>query len=395
MQDDPRARRRAAARRALLSGTAIASTDKSAQVTKAGGHQLDAAFSHFMNAAIQLEALSRHAASRLVAQLASCKTDTDRQQKILIILLRELRGCRVRVTEPSARLNGTTGIVLAGDRGDGDGKLPVRLTVHDGSIQEVQLSPIHLQLVQGREEAEKEETARVRDAASAAAAERLRRLSTSQQPHVLMNELNLELKGKSFSELKLMADKLGAGELLYNPLLRYDKASFREGLAELLVHSDDGGAMLTELLISEDPDPAGPTEHTTHNAREGGGNDEDEEEESDSGAEDEQLVAFGPSPRPLSCDAGASSSSREEERVAGEFGPALPAHRISAPTVDMLPEQVSGPTLPGPAPREEDGTVYGPAAFPLPVPLLPAAPSQVETALLGPLPRPEQGPHHE
>jgi len=46
-----------------------------------------------------------------------------------------------------------------------------------------------------------------------------------------------------------MAERIHEGEeLLVNPLLSYDKATFREALAELMMKSDDGGAILSSLV---------------------------------------------------------------------------------------------------------------------------------------------------
>ena len=132
--------------------------------------------------------------------------DGSRNERTQTMLLRLFRGCRVRVKEE--RLNGCEGIVLPGDHGSGAGKkLLVKLTTHDGSIQEVPVKPIHLQLIQGRREAEEQERSAAEALEAAALEERLRRLNHA-HPHVVLSGLNDELKGKSFAELRLMAEKL-------------------------------------------------------------------------------------------------------------------------------------------------------------------------------------------
>ena len=70
------------------------------------------------------------------------------------------------------------------------------------------------------------------------------------KPEALEELLRADLKTKSFSELRVMAEKMDALELLNNPLLQYDRASFREGLAEVLTQTDDGADMLSSVVAS-------------------------------------------------------------------------------------------------------------------------------------------------
>ena len=227
---------RAAARRRLLQGSFSTESTQKSNATSAPSdaviavatRQLEKSFSAYCSAALALEMVQPATVERMTRELEHLKSGpvSERHDKLLELLMRSLRGCRVRVTEQ--RMSGCEGIVLHGDRGD-EGKLPVKLTMHDGSIQEVSLRPIHLQLIQGRREAEEQEAAEAAAAEAAEQAERMRRLTCTQQPHVMANELSAELKGKSFRELRLMAEKLDALELLNNPLVQYDRAACREG----------------------------------------------------------------------------------------------------------------------------------------------------------------------
>ena len=125
------------------------------------------------------------------------------------------------------------------------------MTLQDGTESVRSLRPIHLQLVQGRREAEVEEAEAAAEAAAQAAAENARRLDSS-RPSNLKRELITELRTKSFDEMRRMAASLGdeAYELLHNPLISYDRATFREELAELLVNSSDSDTNERSLLYS-------------------------------------------------------------------------------------------------------------------------------------------------
>ena len=246
-------RRRARARALLLSGgsgpaAAAAHTPPALDpVTANAARTTKAAFSNFCGAALALGVHSPATVQGWAKEIGALSSEAERHTYILNLLDYVLRGCRVRITE--SRLLGCEGVVLLGER-TADGRVPVRVTVHDGSTEELTLRPTHLQLLQGRREVEVAEV----EAAAAAEAEKAQVDAASRAkecaPRAMHAALETELKLKSFAELRVMAEKMDAYQLLHNPLLQYDRASFREGLAELLSQSDDGGSVAIGLLES-------------------------------------------------------------------------------------------------------------------------------------------------
>ena len=336
--DAARDRRRALARRALLQGSSASGSSSSCSAASHATKLMDDAFAAFTAAAEDLGITPQEqSALEKMGRELRVLPDAARHDRTLALLLRLFRGCRVRVTEQ--RLSGCEGMVLGGDQKEGEDKLPVRVTLHDGSTQEVSLRPIHLQLIQGKRQAEEQERSEAAEREGAAQRERLRRLSHA-QPHVVLHSLNEELKGKSFSELKLIAEKLDAAELLYNPLMLYDRAGFREGLAEVLLHAEDGADALTDLLQLHAIE--------TDDAQ----TEQGESDQPELGSEDGQSTSVGDEMQPV-------------------FGPSLPSFCTDAQAHNLPPllyPLTPGTALQGSAPEEDDGALmYGPAAFSGPI----------------------------
>ena len=157
---------RTAARRRLLGGASTPSVKVDAAMA-VSTRQLNDAFVRFCKATVELGAHTQTTVDSWKVELASVAGGDAAAQyaHTAMMLDRLFRGCRVRVTEQ--RLHGCEGLVLLGDRLP-DGRLPVRVTLQDGTESVRSLRPIHLQLVQGRREAEEHRVpakARLDDAA--------------------------------------------------------------------------------------------------------------------------------------------------------------------------------------------------------------------------------------
>jgi hypothetical protein len=344
---------RALARRTLLQGSSASSGGSSTPSVASETRLLDQALAAYIAAATALGATPQEkAAIERIQRDLKVLPDGSRKERTQMTLAKLFRGTRVRVTEQ--RLSGCEGVVFAGDGGSDDGqRVMVKLTLHDGSPQELPVKVIHLQLIQGRREAEEQERSAAEAAEAAALEERIRRL-THAHPHVVLGGLNEELKGKSFAELRLMAEKLNAGELLYNPLIQYDRASFREALAEVLMRSEDGAQGLTDLLLSA----AHAEAEEAH----------DESSMERAAGEDQSLQDEG-------CETESSSTSADEDsqaeaKDAPSIGPTLPESLlpgVASLEIAQQPVSCTGPglELPGSAPVEDDGEVlYGPVFCP-------------------------------
>ena len=307
--------RRAAARRSLLGGTPISSSTGVDAAAAAAAKALDRAFEEYCKAAVSLGDHTQATVDAWMQELKSQRTDSARYTATSRLFCRVIRGCRVTITEQ--RLYGCTGIVLHAKRSgcEAAGKVPVIVDMHDGTTQEVSLRPQHVQLLRGRRTVEEEAAEDAAAEAAEAAASLARRIAAS-QPHALQAVLMADLKTKSFAELRLMAEKVDALELLNNPLLQYDRASFREGLAEVLVHTDDGADMLSSILERAD----------------------------DGAAASMEEPCMGPMPHPRPSDVGVgpgdavvSSDTDALASLPGEaFGPCLP------PAFDVAPGQQGG-----------------------------------------------------
>jgi hypothetical protein len=233
-----RAARRARARQRLLHGVGSDATPPRPSTVDPVVRATEANFSDFCEATLALGCHSQEAVDSWNAELTALRTDSERHAHRLALLERLFRGCRVRLARYTEMLNGCEGVVLPSKAATGvERRLPVRATLPDGVIEELSLRPDQLRLVAGRKQAEEEEAEQTALADAQEAEAYARRLSQA-TPHVLHRELNAELKSKSMTELRLMAERIHEGEeLLVNPLLSYDKATFREALAELMMKS--------------------------------------------------------------------------------------------------------------------------------------------------------------
>ena len=236
---DRSASRRAAARRALLGGGAPAKpiADTAAIVA---AKATEKAFADYCEATVELGAHAKSVVDAWHRDLTAIDDAAMRHSQMVLLLDRLLRGCRVEITEQ--RLAGCEALVLVGEHRAVDGKLPLRVTLPDGTTQEVSLRPTHFRLIQGRRDAEAEEAEVAAEAAAeaAAVAADLAANKFRGSRRMLRAELVKELKTKSFDEMRRMAAAMDAQQLLRNPLLKYDRATFREELAELLLDADDG-----------------------------------------------------------------------------------------------------------------------------------------------------------
>jgi hypothetical protein len=296
--------------------------------------------------------------------LDGLRTDAEKLERTMTMLTRLYRGCRVRVT--CSNLLGCEGLVLPGGpvHAASEGKLPVRLTTHDGTERLVSLRPVHLQLIRGR----LDEAAEAAEAAALRAAEEAEAMALrvhSAEPSVLLGELREDLKKKSFAELEQMAKKVEAWELLANPLVRYDRASFREGLAEVLVETDDGADVLASLLhdaasraeaeaVAATAAIAALDRETAANDEdggEGGSGEDDVEGDGEEAAEALEGPVFGPSlPPPAML---LSAAEKEEEEVVGAFGPSLPPLPSPTAASTAFGEGMAAPCTSPSQPRQQ------------------------------------------
>ena len=367
------------------------------------------AFADFCEKAVALDVHAPANVDLWKNEVALFESEDDKHTHRLELLERLYRGCRVRIVHHTEKLNGCEGIVHPTKHAVGaERKLSVRCTMPDGAAQELTLRIDHLQLVQGRKGAEEEEAERVA-IENAEAAEELQRRLTSQEPHVLLHELNAELRTKSFVELRKMAEQIDEGaELLWNPLLQYDKSAFRQALADLLIRSDDGGVVLNELiegaLTAEDTRAQNEMANVLGAQVEALEDEEAEDEEDEEDALEGAERMMGPSLPPWATSMQLMPQVAEEEGGDEDddnedvvIGPAMRHLLDEAPSYSEVVEeapaaasnnfvgplelaQQAGSEIPGSSVQEDDDEeVYGPAV-PYAPPLMPAVEETQETA---------------
>ena len=336
-QHDGKAERRAQARRRLLGGGGAEPPKREAVAFDPVVRATAAAFADYCEAAVELCELSQAAAQGLAEEISQ-RAEGDRHAHRLVLLDRLYRGCRVRIVRCTDLLNGCECLVLNKSALGSEKKLPVRCTMPDGQSEELWLRPDQLLLVQGRRDAQQEEAERIAfENAENAEAAAQRWLSS--QPHVIQQELHAELRGKSFMELRKMAEAIHEGEmLLCNPLLQYDRAAFRDALIELLMRSEDGGEVLNTLVADAT------------------------RAEDCAKAEAAALASIGELDEE-DCEAVEVAAHVVETAMASAFGPALPPGGTFCGPFAI--DAQAGCEVPGSAPceDEDDAPVYGPAAF--------------------------------